>query len=196
MKLILPRGVSQGVFGAALAAFERVLGKEHVLATDTDRETYLDLYAPGNEITHAPSAALVVSSTEQVQEVVRIANQRRIPLWPISRGKNYGYGGSAPAMPGTVVLDLTRMKRILEVNADLGYCIIEPGVGFFDLHEHLTRNRIPLWMEFRATRGGALWATPSSAASAPRRMASTRQVFAAWRSCCRMESWCARARGR
>ncbi len=144
MKLILPPGLSRDAFGAALAAFERVLGKDRVLATDEDRETYLDLYAPGNEITHAPSAALVVSSTEEVQQVVRLANKHRIPLWPISRGKNYGYGGSAPAMPGTVMLDLTRMKRILEVNAGLGYCVIEPGVGFFDLHEHLARNGIPL----------------------------------------------------
>ncbi len=105
---------------------------------------------------HAPSAALVPSSTEQIQEVVRIANRHRVPLWPISRGKNYGYGGSAPAMAGTVMLDLTRMKRILEVNADLGYCIIEPGVGFFDLHEHLTRNRIPLWMGIPGNAWGSV----------------------------------------
>ena len=156
MNLILPAGVTQESFGAALAAFERVLGKEHVLATDSDRETYLDLYAPGDEIAHAPSAALVASSTEQVQEVVRIANRHRIPLWPISRGKNFGYGGSAPAMPGTVVLDLTRMKRILEVNAGLGYCIIEPGVGFFDLHEYLATHRIPLWMGIPGNAWGSV----------------------------------------
>ncbi|MEJ1966642.1 MAG: FAD-binding oxidoreductase [Gammaproteobacteria bacterium] len=156
MKLILPPGLSRDAFGAALAAFERVLGKDRVLATDEDRETYLDLYAPGNEITHAPSAALVVSSTEEVQQVVRLANKHRIPLWPISRGKNYGYGGSAPAMPGTVMLDLTRMKRILEVNAGLGYCVIEPGVGFFDLHEHLARNGIPLWMGIPGNAWGSV----------------------------------------
>ena len=36
-------------------------------------------------------------------------------------------------MPGTIVLDLGRMNRILELDTTLGYCVLEPGVGFFDL---------------------------------------------------------------
>jgi len=156
VKLVLPPGLSQGEFDAALAAFERVLGKSRVLVTDEDRETYLDIYAPGNETSHAPSGALVVSSVEEVQAVVRLANEHQVPLWPISRGKNYGYGGSAPAMRGTLVIDLTRMKRILEVNPTLGYCVIEPGVGFFDLHEHLTKNGIPLWMGMPGNAWGSV----------------------------------------
>ena len=42
-------------------------------------------------------------SAEQVQEIVRIANEFRIPLYPISTGRNLGYGGSAPALSGSVV---------------------------------------------------------------------------------------------
>jgi 4-cresol dehydrogenase (hydroxylating) len=156
VQLILPPGVSQRAFDAALSAFERVLGKDRVLVTDEDRETYLDIYAPGNEMSHAPAGALVVTSVEEVQAVVRLANEHRIPLWPISRGKNYGYGGSAPAMPGTMMLDMTRMNRILEVNEKLGYCIIEPGVGFYDLHEYLTRNNIPLWMGLPGNAWGSV----------------------------------------
>ena len=76
--------------------------------------------------------------------MLKVANEFRMPLWPISRGKNFGYGGAAPRMPGTVVLDLGRLNRILEVNEKLGYCVVEPGVGFFELHEHLQKNRIPL----------------------------------------------------
>jgi 4-cresol dehydrogenase (hydroxylating) flavoprotein subunit len=146
MKAILPPAVSATRFGAALKAFEGVVGREWVLATDEDRETYLDIYAPGNEEAHAPSAAVCPSTPEQVQAVLRLANDHRMPLWPISRGKNFGYGGAAPVMPGTVVLDLTRMDRILEVDAKLGYCVLEPGVGFFDLHDHLSSRDIPLWM--------------------------------------------------
>ncbi|RYG80177.1 FAD-binding oxidoreductase, partial [bacterium] len=93
---------------------------------------------------HAGSGAVAPGSVEEVQAVLRIANEHRIPLWPISRGKNLGYGGSAPRMAGTLMLDLGRLNRILEVNDKLGYCIVEPGVGFFDLWDHLQKNRIPL----------------------------------------------------
>ncbi|HVY79481.1 MAG TPA: FAD-binding oxidoreductase [Steroidobacteraceae bacterium] len=156
MQLLLPPGLSTRRFTRALAAFERVVGREWVLATDEDRETYLDIYAPGDDRAHAPAAAVCPSSTEEVQAIVRLANEHRVPLWPISRGKNFGYGGAAPAMPGTVVLDMTRMNRILEVDAKLGYCVIEPGVGFFDLHDHLERNGIPLWMGIPGNAWGSV----------------------------------------
>jgi 4-cresol dehydrogenase (hydroxylating) len=144
MRLILPPGVTASRFKQALAAFADVVGSEWVLATDEDRETYLDAYAPGLEESHAPSAAVAPADVAQVQAVLRVANRLRIPLWPLSRGKNFGYGGAAPRMAGTVMLDLGRMNRIIEVNEKLGYCILEPGVGFFDLHEHLQQQRIAL----------------------------------------------------
>jgi len=156
MSLVLPPGVTRAAFDAALAAFAGVVGRQWVLASDEDRETYLDIYAAGDEADHAPSAAVAPESTEQVQAIVRLANAHRIPLWPISRGKNFGYGGSAPRMSGTVILDLGRMKRILEVNEPLGYCIIEPGVGFYDLHDYLTARKIPLWMSIPGNGWGSV----------------------------------------
>jgi len=156
MQLQLPPGITHARFDAALAAFGRIVGSEWVLATDEDRDTYLDVYAPGNDPRFVPAAAVAPASVEEVQAIVRVANEQRIPLWPISRGKNYGYGGSAPRLSGSVVLDLGRMKRILEVNPELGYCILEPGVGFFDLYRHLTDNRIPLWMSLPGNAWGSV----------------------------------------
>jgi 4-cresol dehydrogenase (hydroxylating) len=156
VKLILPPGVSSATFDKALKAFTAVVGKDWVLATDEDRETYLDIYAPGNDDHHAPSAAVAPASTEEVQALLEIANEHKIPLWPISRGKNMGYGGSAPRMSGTVMLDLSRMKRILEVNEELGYCIVEPGVGFFDLHEYIQSKKIPLWLALPGNAWGSV----------------------------------------
>jgi 4-cresol dehydrogenase (hydroxylating) len=144
MKLILPPGVSASRFNRALDAFAAIVGREWVLSTDEDRDTYLDAYAPGAEESHAPAAAVAPADVAQIQAVLRVANEYRIPLWPISRGKNFGYGGAAPRMPGTVMLDLGRLNRIIEVNERFGYCIVEPGVGFFDLHEYLNANNIPL----------------------------------------------------
>jgi 4-cresol dehydrogenase (hydroxylating) len=76
-----------------------------------------------------PSAALAPASVEQVQALVRIANEYRIPLYPISTGRNLTYGGSAPVYNGSVVLDLKRMNRILEINEAGAYCMVEPGVS-------------------------------------------------------------------
>lgn len=105
---------------------------------------------------HAPSAAVAPASPEQVQAIVALANEHKLPLWPISRGKNLGYGGSAPAMPGTVVVDLGRMNSILDVDAKLGVAQLEPGVGFFDLHRHLVENDIPLWMSLPGNAWGSV----------------------------------------
>lgn len=154
--LVLPPNTNRRGFDRALEAFAGVVGRQWVLATEQDRREYLDAYAFGEGWNHGPSAAVAPASTEEVQALMRLANEHRIPLWPISRGKNFGYGGSAPEMPGTVVLDLGRMRRILEVNADLGYCILEPGVGFFELYDHLQRNRIPLWMAIPGNAWGSV----------------------------------------
>jgi 4-cresol dehydrogenase (hydroxylating) len=156
MKLTLPPRVSAASFQQALSAFERVVGKGWVLATDADRDAYSDVYAPGSQAEWPAAAAVAPASVEEVRAIVRLANEYRTPLWPTSRGKNLGYGANAPRMPGTVVLDLGRMNRILELDVGLGYCVLEPGVGFFDLYEHLQRDNAPLWMSVPGNAWGSV----------------------------------------
>ncbi len=140
----------------ALRAFVGVVGERWVLQDETDRDAYLDLYAPGDAALHAAAAAVAPANVEEVQAVVRLANEYRVPLWPVSRGKNLGYGGAAPRVPGSVVLDLGRLNRILEVDPELGYCLLEPGVGFFDLYRHLDEHDIPLWMSVPGNAWGSV----------------------------------------
>jgi 4-cresol dehydrogenase (hydroxylating) flavoprotein subunit len=156
MAVQLPLRVTEKEFARALAAFRSVVGAEWVLATDEDRATYRDIYRPANETRHVPSAAVVPQSAEQVQAILRLANEFKTPVWPISRGKNMGYGGTAPVQSGSIVLDLSRMKRILEVDEKRGYCVIEPGVGFFDLYQHLQTNKTKLWMSPAANAWGSV----------------------------------------
>jgi 4-cresol dehydrogenase (hydroxylating) len=139
-----------------LKAFATVVGDKWVLATDEDRGTYSDFYAPGSEQTHAPSAGVAPASAEEVQAVIRLANEHKIPLWPVSRGKNLGYGAAAPRLPGSVVLDLGRMNRILEVDEKLAYCVIEPGVSFFDLQNYIEANKLPLWLSVPGNAWGSV----------------------------------------
>jgi (+)-pinoresinol hydroxylase len=142
----LPAGVSARNFNAALEGFRNVVGGDYVFSSDEDVALYRDSYTPffdepDKEL--VASAAVAPNSTEQVQEIVRIANRYRIPLYPVSTGRNLGYGGSAPSYSGSVVVDLKRMNRILEVNDQAGYCLVEPGVSFFDLYRYFEDNNHP-----------------------------------------------------
>ena len=156
MDLVLPPRLSGPQFDAALGAFTAVVGKDWVLASDDDRDAYGDAYGMADVDDHQPSAAVAPQTTEQVQAILRIAAERKVPLWPVSRGKNLGYGYAAPRLSGSVVLDLSRMNRILEVDAKRAYVLLEPGVGFFDLYNHLTQHNIPLWMSIPGNAWGSV----------------------------------------
>ncbi len=147
--MMTPPGVSPSIFAAALAAFEAVVGKEWMFTSEEDVALYRDAYSPfrdeGEE--RLASAAVAPASTEEVQQIVRIANRYKIPIYPISTGKNLGYGGSAPVLSGSVVVDLKRLNRIIEVNEKNAYCIVEPGVSYFDLYEHLRATGSKLWID-------------------------------------------------
>ena len=145
----VPPGVSSKDFSDALQQFEEAVGKEWVFTSDEDVAMYRDAYSPfwGEPDELVASAAVAPDGVEQVQKVVRIANTYKIPIYPISTGKNLGYGGSAPAYSGSVVLDLKRMNRILEVNEKNAYCLVEPGVSYFDLYRYIQEKGIKLWVD-------------------------------------------------
>ena len=156
MQLSLPPRLSPAQFDAALKAFASVVGQEWMLASDEDRDTYSDIYAPGEANQWPASAAVAPANTQELQAIVRLAGQHKVPLWPVSRGKNLGYGTAAPRMAGSVVVDLGRMNRILELDTKLAYCVVEPGVGFFDLYEHIQREKAPLWLSVPGNAWGSV----------------------------------------
>jgi len=143
----IPPGVSSADFEAAIQAFQAAVGAEWVFTRDEDVDLYRDAYSPywGEPEEKIASAAVAPANVEQVQAVMRAANRYKIPIYPISTGKNLGYGGSAPVLSGSVVLDLKRMNRVLEVDEQQAYCLVEPGVSYFDLYRYLQERDIRLW---------------------------------------------------
>lgn len=147
---LTPDGVTPEAFRQAIARFEGVVGPENVL-TGTDRLTpYYKTMMPVADEDFAMSAVLQPTSTEQVQEIVRICNEFRVPVWPTSTGRNFGYGtyaqGSASGNRHQVVIDFRHMNKILEVDAELGTALLEPGVTYQQLVDYLEQNNIPLWV--------------------------------------------------
>ena len=78
-----------------------------------------------------PTVAVLPRSTEEVQHVVRTAAAHGVPVVP--QGARTGLAGAANALPGCVVLSLTAMNRVVEVNTVDRYAVVEPGVLTADL---------------------------------------------------------------
>jgi len=143
----LAPGVSKADFAGAIKAMRGVVGDEWVYG-DADAVTpWKKNDIPDPEGRHVPVGAVAPKTVEEVQEIVRIANKFKQPIWPVSTGKNMGYGMATPATPGQIVLDLKRMNRILEVDPQLGTCLLEPGVTYQQLKDYLDENNIPLWID-------------------------------------------------
>ncbi|MBT0670811.1 FAD-binding oxidoreductase [Novosphingobium profundi] len=138
----------------AFKAFQGALGADNVFFGEDDAATYADKFAV-DDTRHHPAGALAPASTEEVQAALRIAAEHGVPLWPISRGKNLGYGGSAPVLAGSVVLDLSRMKKI-EYDEENGTVLLEPGVGFYDLYDFLQARGMKHWLSTPGNSWGSV----------------------------------------
>ncbi|PKX95992.1 FAD-binding oxidoreductase [Aspergillus novofumigatus IBT 16806] len=70
-----------------------------------------------------------------------------------------GYGGAAPRVPGSIGLDMGKnMNKVLKVDADSAYALVEPGVSFFDLHQYLVDHdlRDKVWADCPDLGGGSV----------------------------------------
>jgi (+)-pinoresinol hydroxylase len=147
--MAIPAGVSQRDWNTALDEFRQAIGAPWVFTSDDDIALYRDAYSPlwGEPEERLVSAAVAPETTEQVSRIVRTANRLRIPLFPISTGKNLGYGGSAPNLSGSVVVDLKRMNKVIEVDDKRHFAIVEPGVAYFDLYRYIKDRGLNVWID-------------------------------------------------
>ena len=107
----------------------RELGSSRVLRTPEALETYgrdesgLGIYPP--------QAAVLCESRAEMETVLRLAAEHKIPVTP--RGAGSGMTGGALPVRGGIVLSTERMKKILDVNVDDRIAVVEPGVINADL---------------------------------------------------------------
>jgi 4-cresol dehydrogenase (hydroxylating) flavoprotein subunit len=132
---VLPPSTSAGALDKALEAFRTVVGSEHVLTDSEQTAEFRDPFWHPDWDEYESAAVVQPASVEEIQAIVRLAGEHRVPLWTTSTGRNNGYGGSSPRVRGSVVVNLRRMNRVLEINEELGYAEVEPGVRWFDLYE-------------------------------------------------------------
>ena len=83
-----------------------------------------------------PMAVVSPGNAEEVAACLGIANEARIAIYPVSRGRNWGLGSRLPPRDA-VILDLSRLNRILDLDVKHGTARIEPGVTFAALQSAL-----------------------------------------------------------
>jgi glycolate oxidase len=82
-----------------------------------------------------PGAVVLPASTEEVVDAVRIARRAKLPIVP--RGAGTGLSGGALPVPGCVVIGLSRMRSILEVDLENAWMRVQPGVVNLDISKRL-----------------------------------------------------------
>jgi len=87
------------------------------------------------DLLHRPEVVVSPRSEEEVRALLALAARRRFPVTP--QGGLTGLSGGALAVGGGVALDLTRMNRILEVDRENMFAVVEPGVVTQALHERV-----------------------------------------------------------
>ncbi|MDX2369001.1 MAG: FAD-binding oxidoreductase [Colwellia sp.] len=150
---VLPKDVSYAEFTAAVKEFRALVGEENVLVESNQLVSYTKIMMPRDVAENTPSAAVTVTSVDQVQAVVKICNKYKIPVWTISTGNNFGYGSAAPVQRGQVILDLKKMNKIIDVDVDMATALVEPGVTYQQLYEYLEDNNIPLMCSMPGSSG-------------------------------------------
>jgi len=82
-----------------------------------------------------PAAAVWIENTNQVADILKLANEHKLPVTP--RGAGTSLTGSAVPQEGGLVLDMSRMNTILQISIEDRQVVVQPGVVFDDLNQVL-----------------------------------------------------------
>ncbi|KAJ3461110.1 hypothetical protein MRS44_011977 [Fusarium solani] len=168
--LITPPDVTAASLRSALTDLVELVGQENVdivhperLMKDSETSYWNapkdhDMFYVVDKGDFVPCAVVRPGNVDEVSKIVKLANRYLVPLWPISRGRNLGYGGAAPRVRGSLVVDLGgRMNKIIEVDGKNACALVEPGVTFGALYEHLQQNDLKhLWVDVPDLSGGSI----------------------------------------
>ena len=93
-----------------------------------------------------PVCVVRPANVDEVQGVVRWANEKRVPLVPISSGIPRFRGDTVPGVEGAVMVDLRLMNKIIRMNRANRVAIVEPGVTFGELQAELAKEGLSAYI--------------------------------------------------
>lgn len=123
---------------------EKMVGKKNILDSSETLEAYSsDLsFAPKVR----PRCVVKPGNAQEVQEIVKWANETGTPLVPVSSGPPHFRGDTIPRMGGSVIVDLSHMKKIVRIDTRNRVAMVEPGVTFSELQPELEKVGLSAYM--------------------------------------------------
>jgi len=110
----------------------RIVGAENFTEKTIDLVSYS---YDASSYEHRPECAVWAETPDQVSKILSVANENGVPV--TVRGAGTGLGGLAVPARGGIVLDLSRMNRILEINIADRLAVVQPGVVYADFQAAL-----------------------------------------------------------
>jgi FAD/FMN-containing dehydrogenase len=142
---------------------ESIVGTGKVL----DNPEILEEYSRDLSFVHPirPRCVVKPGSPDEVQALVKWANEARIPLVPVSSGGPHFRGDTVPSAGGAIIVDLSGMKQIIRIDTKNRVVMVEPGVTFGELIPVLEKEGLKLNMPLlprgsKAVVGSALEREP------------------------------------
>ena len=181
----------------AFRALQDVLGEENVTNDPVVCQAYSRVqWLPSGVLQRErcgldmrPACVVMPGSTEEVQAIIKLANRYKFPFIP--RGSGFTFS-AFPTQAGTIVIDPKRMNRIIELNEQDMYAVIEPYVSFVGLQAEAMKAGLTFRRRWRAPMYPVLQIIPGTAPTAIAGLrASVRRTCWGLSWCCRTVTWCA-----
>lgn len=120
----------------------QILGPSMVI----DAEPILKQFAEDHSFAkpNQPSLLVKPENTGEIREIIKWANATKTPLVPVSSGPPHFNGDTVPTSADAVMVDLSRMKKIIKVDRRNKMALIEPGVTYEQLQPALAENGLRL----------------------------------------------------
>jgi len=113
----------------------QIVGERFVIADEEDMEAYSHDEVSEEEYAHMPEVVVKPRTTEEISQIVKLANRGNIPITP--RGAGSGLSGGAVPIYGGIVLSVERMNEILEIDEENMMVVVEPGVVTNEINEKI-----------------------------------------------------------
>jgi len=123
---------------------KEIVGGEQFISTDIEVRSNYSRDMTEQIAPRLTDVVVLPDNVEQVQQIVKLANEEKIPIIPYAAGANVG-GLTLPTERGAITMDFKRMRRVIQLDKKNKYIVIEPGFTFGDLRR-LFDTEIP---EFR-----------------------------------------------
>ncbi len=121
-----------------IGELKKIAGKSNVLTEYEDRYCYAyDATAIGEDL-YLPDAVILPENKHQISEILKIANENKIPV--ITRGAGTNLVGGCIPLKGGIILHTSKMNRIINIDKTNLQCTVEPGVSVEKLQQEVEKQ--------------------------------------------------------